>query len=354
MGIEINDFRLSICWASPLLDLLPDPPPAGPLGFLGVLGTYAATFDLATSTAAPGGLERPWSDDKPSTQSFWAKLVKGDKRITVNGQKAMKNLVPFARSLPVTEDIGDDNERVTALLFYYPFAIGLAVTAKVSVPSSLDEMVERATTIRRSEKLLGFVEQELRRAAKQVTRNPELSSLSDPFTVLTVVQGKGAGDAKQAPGEPQQRALYAVTTWDPLWRDVAPLPALESRNLLASGVAANVLYADRRGRALWYPTYFQGAAPPQTSLSDRHTYISLLSLHIEALGRFVSSTPTVGDLWPRHRDWAWKAASLLGRLNGQGQYTFRSPSAHRQIEDNYKAAINAVRTGRFGMPELVP
>jgi hypothetical protein len=181
------------------------------------------------------------------------------------------------------------------------------------------------------------------------------SSSAAPFTICTFINAEGVDPNLPTPENAEvHRALEAVTGWRNTWQHDVPTELTKASLKIKGTTPSHVLYASKRGRAVWFPAYFNRNV---RSLSCYHRNLSFASLQTESLSSLVVETwkllakgkPLVSAT---HRACAKSAAGILGRLYGGDGSTYRSQSCQCQIEQNGLVyPVNAVRD-YFNMPKL--
>jgi hypothetical protein len=361
MNLEIHDLRLSMAWTPVVLDLLNGSSFNGPLRCLSTLTRYQVAFDQARMPAGqrtqiPDWLGLPWPDDRSGEHIFWSKMIDGYKDVAVDGRKASRNLLPMQRHLPVTIQ-APDWQYVRASALYYPFALSLVVRARSAVPGSADAIVRRAYALRHERPVAvtwdGGQEQTITLAEFAEQAHARLSGdypgtailqpqPADPFTVVTIVDAERSPDGALDAFLP---ALRSLTRWNSA-SSAQPLVEADRLAVEEHLVDDEFVAAGPRSRVIWFPSQFELIAPKESRLGKRHTALTLLSLEVDALGRFMEATaPVTASASPTHRSWATVAARLLGRLYGAtSRKTYRSLTVRRQFADSeYTEPTNAVR-----------
>jgi hypothetical protein len=380
-GIQIDIMRLSLIWIETNLSLLGDPmPPNVPMSFLGYRDSYAVAFDSARQKKmVPFDLKSPW--DK-SGQHFWEYYLEHKPRLEdVPGIKAWKFLVPFRGGVAVKkvmiQSLAEEMQGFDLESFFYPFGFGLILTFTVRKNQNLADAVKGAVEIRKDGRLnvewaSGTQENlYLNQFAEKCLTNIRQAALGqaaisgsipvEPFTVFTVLKGAGKNlDVPPIDGKEIHRSLEAVTTWPPLWK-TAKLPDLDDKTKLPLKSSSNngdVVYARKRGRAIWFPALFTDDTKVRSSLACYHRNLVFASLQTESLCSFVTTTAqeiksgNYASLRVMHRDCARLAAGILGRMYGGDRETYRSMSPKYHIQQNeHEAEINVVRD-KFTMPPL--
>jgi hypothetical protein len=342
----VRQVRLAFIWVETTLDLVREPVPAAPLAFLGRDASYVPRFDnLQKGVTDPDGLTLPWP--KPAGQRFWQFYLNhrpGD----VGGGKAWGALVPFRLKLDVSVSAPWLPGRVTTEGFFYPHGHGLIVTFQLepSPAISLEATVELARDLRKRKKLAvvwsptrseELILDGLADAALAMLRERALGKgrpagavASVPFSVVTFV-GVGDVDPTVAPPDSGEihRALEMVTGWH--GGPLGTVPPLKD-NVLDPEKPLEVVYAKKRGRAVWFP-YYATTSGVQT-LGCYHRNLVFASLQVESLARLAVESLLQGFLSDTHRDLARYAGGLLGRLYGGDEKTYRSASCRVQLEQN--------------------
>jgi hypothetical protein len=365
--IFLHDLRLTFLWTETLPALFKKQEASGaPLGFIGSPDLYAARFDgIRQGITDPEGLNAPWS--KSVGNFFWTFYL--DRKVPgeISGEAAWKNLVPFRGRDTVSVEAPwlPRNGLFVVESFLYPHGIAVAVSARILMPLKVEEAVDQAHELRRTQKLevywIGSQTREtssldelggkaladLRRKVlgKEVAAevNPQ------PFTIATIVQAEGVDASLGTPeGEEIHRALQALTTWSPTWRDDSLKSFSETRLSLRTSPLGHVLFATRRGRAVWFPGLYRPSTIRLRSLSCYHRNLLFTSLQVESLAGLAAATDEVlsrGEIPPALQGkLAGRAAGILGRLYGADSSTYRSRSPRVQLEQNeHVEPINRVR-----------
>ncbi len=342
----VHGFRLAFIWVETTLELVHDPVPAAPFAFLGGDATFVPRFDnLQEGQSDPDGLTLPWP--KPAGDHFWTFYLQR-RPGNVSGGKAWEAFVPFRLKLDLSVSAPWLPARVVAEGYYYPHGYGLVVTFQVEPPTalSLEDTIELARDVRkrrtlvvawsptRSEELIldAFADSALAMLREQALGKdaPAGTVATAPFSVVTFVKIDGVDPTAAFPeGGDIHRALEAVTGWHE--GPLVNLPPLKD-NVLDPEAKDDVVYAKKRGRAVWSPY-------PATT-SGKHTMACYgrnlvhASLQTESLARLVVETVEHGFLSDTHRDLARYAGGLLGRLYGGSANTYRTMSCRVQLEQN--------------------
>ncbi len=368
---QIDIMRFSLIFSETNLGLLGNPqPPKVPLGFLGNGNSFADMFDKARQKKSVSlGLTAPW--DKAGMH-FWEYYLENKSALAdTPGSTAWRFLVPFRGKVPVqvkVPSLTSNEGKCLVESFYYPHGFACVVTFTIARTLTLADAVAVAFEIRKDKKLevewpSGTKEQLALKAfaakcladIRQGALGPSASSGAsavEPFTVFTVLKGKGTKtDLSPLDSKLVRSVLEAVTTWPSVWPK-AQLPVFDDKvklALRAAAAATDTLYARKRGRAVWFPDAFTDTKQ-RSSLSCYHRNLLVASLQTESLCGLATATVqeinTVG--WPglrvMHRDCATLAAGILGRLYGGDQATYRSLSPRYQIVQNgLEADVNEIR-----------
>jgi hypothetical protein len=235
-------------------------------------------------------------------------------------------------------------------------AISLAVrirrTEKVSVQWSLGTPAETVALDSLAEKSIS----EFRRFALGASAKPGRRLTLEPFTVFTVIKGENVHPEKAVPnGSEIHRGMEALTRWSSTWEQDT-LPELGKHRLAtrSSAPSGDLLYANKRGRAIWFPAHFT-AGERISSLSCYHRNMLFAALQVESLCGLMRQTAEQIDETPlpaAYDDCARNAGGVLGRLYGADSSTYRSWSPRRQMDDNqFVNDVNKVRA-IFGMKPL--
>lgn len=360
-SIEIHYFKLSLIWFDINLNLLGDPdPPTVPMGFLGYRDSYAKAFDDVLNGKNIMGLTAPW-EHRPG-QHFWQYYVGKSSLADFNGIKAWKYIVPFRHKLPVSLTASWLNGSVTPEVFLYPFGFALIITVDSREHQALRDTIELSFKVREgnfSANWQGMAQEEykiyqlaeeclsyIRKEAFGSSTRQSMIILNEPFTIFTVIQGTGA-DFSEPPIQDGEIhcALEAVTTWNRallrLWAKTK-LPKLDQNIMvpLKFGPQGHLVYAQKRGRAVWFPEPFTDDDPERRTLSCYHRNLLRLSMQVESLCSFVriTSKKIQDGLYDRlpsmHRECVRIAAGILGRMYGDVDDTYRSMSPRYYIRQN--------------------
>lgn len=405
MACEILEMRLSLIWSETVLHLLGKTVPAdAPLKALGRRASYELLFEqmiktqtesvpihaLMGATKPVPVLGPPWP--KPEGQLYWQRYLERSTLDMLSGSVAWRGLVPLRSKFPVIVAPGQwlatilvpVKIKVLPEAFFYPhggaFAVTLIAEVKETQPPgpglALFDAVDLAFKLRRDkfnvtwdgntglfsgvhwangpsemtlEQLAGKALTVIRATAFGQTAAANSGQVIDPFTIFTVVRGRGV-DPAQLPDDDVRRALEAVSRWSPSWRfDV--LPDLKDRKIdIKRSPPSHVLYGHAKARAVWFPERFTHASNPP-SLACYHRNLTFTSLHVESLCGLAATTAERlrnNQLDSEGlRDCARQAVGGLGRLYGGGgihKKSYRSMSPRVQIEqNNFVPDINLVR-----------
>lgn len=371
--IKIERMRLSLIWVESNLGLLGDPePPQVPKGFLGNRNLYAAEFDrIRKEGSSPDGLTQPW--EEPAGHHFWQYYLEKQPLAALDGQIFWKFLIPFRISVPLTITSSWPEGRLTHEGYFYPFGFAWLLTLESKKQMDLKDAIQMVLKSRSlpyvvvlpnwKEKHMGVYALAdkcltwLRESGLGKGASSGSIPTNEPFSVFTVIQGSGTTSAGiPVRGDEIHRALEALTTWNQAlissWGTVQP-PPLDSKVLipLKSGTPQDhVVYAQKRGRAVWFPQAFSDTNTKRCTLSCYHKNLSTAALQVESLCAFLKATASEikNGRWEylpvMHHECARIAAGIVGRMYGDVEETYRSLSPRYHMDQNkYVQAINKVR-----------
>lgn len=374
MNVTCRDFRVALVWTRCHLDILRHPQAESKLRFLGRKLEYRAAFEqtVAGEPLHPD-LETPWRI--PPGEPFWSYYLEGARLPNV-ATKAWKAPIPFRRQLGAAVTAPWWPGRIVTHGFFYPQGVAVVAHATCREPMTLDAAADLVAK---------WGSETFSLDTGDGPRDVDLEALGDgllselsaiflgdtaggthlpwpPFTVFTLVSGT-TEDPVVAPkeGDLLHRALDGVVTLDPQWRNVTPPPLARSVLDLGRAHAGHLVYAGRRGRAVWFPHNFLATASKATTLSDYHRGLVLLSLQVESLCGFLADTiaerDDKGSLTTFHEDFACDVAKLIGRLYGNRKPFppppwYSSSVPHHVDANGYTASVDAVRTGICGTGPL--
>lgn len=375
-----SDLRLSFIWTSTILDFLKGTAPAdAPMLFLGNDTQYADRFNQSRAGSDPYGLEPPWF--KPKENFFWYYYVENTQPGNINGAKAWKYLVPLRMKVPYKVSAPWFTGRIYLEGFFYPHGIALLFTAECIEKLSLKTAREMSFKIRQDDffqltlddgsihnvhlnSLANYGLAFLQRIALGPNAKTDFP-VSPLFTVWTVVRAEGVDPTvPMTNGGNVQRVLEAVTTWNPNFGS-ANLPDLASNSaqVRKNRSEGDVLYANDRGRAVWFPGTFTLPEGPKRSMACYHRNLVYASMQVESLCRFIKETAAeikqAGDaakLPIQHYNAVKRAAGIVTRIyKAVKGTTYRSGSPYLQIrQNNFLDDINKIRQETFaGGPPLV-
>jgi hypothetical protein len=363
--IRVSQFRISLIWTEAFSFLVDGVTPvAAERAFLGRSSKYIERFEAEQRRirqapyrrdAAPPAIHVPWPG--PWGQRYWMHYLGGTPPGRVSGAMAWNALVPFREK---TADavwarwLGGFGS-VYHETFLYPHGLGFVLTVAVRAarPLELEDVVERAFAIRRDRRLTVSLRGQTRtlvseRLAEAVLAAARCSILvggqapsdrtPEPFTVFTAISAEGA-DATKPPPNCVSNALDAITRWRRGWDPKAALE-LTDKNRLAAGSASsagNVVYASRRGRAVWFPRLFR-ADQERRALGCYHRNLTLLSLQVDSLSGLVRLAARAvrarEDIPVRLHECVANAVRLLEDLRDGHASTYQSRSPAHQLEHN--------------------
>jgi hypothetical protein len=339
--------------------------------FLGNDTQYVDMFDKSLWDGA-NGLQPPWF--KPREDFFWFYYVEGTQPESINGSKAWKYLIPMRIKVPFKVSAPWFTGRIYLEGFFYPHGIVLVFTAECAEKLSLENARELSFKIRQDDffqvtfndgstqtlhlnslanRAMTFLQQATLGANAKTTY-----PVSPLFSVWTVVRAEGVDPTiPMTDGSNVQRVLEAVTTWNPNF-GTANLPDLvtSSAQVRKNRSDGDVLYANDRGRAVWFPGTFTLPPGPKRSMACYHRNLIYASMQVESLCRFVRETAAeikqpgeVSKLPPQQYNVVKRAVGILTRLYlGKKETTYRSGSPYLQIrQNNFLDDINKIRQETF-------
>jgi hypothetical protein len=375
--VKVNSVRLSFLWTQTLPSLLEKGTPAdSEFAFLTRGYQYQDKFKAALlSGSSAAGFQVPWMAEKK--QQFWMRYLVQGKLNEVGAGQAWEMLVPLRTSVDVR--LQADWFKGTSFVdaFYYPFGLGLAITFRWGPDQFLEQMVPQAYLFRKNgkfglkpglpqdlslEQVADAILTSLRKRALGEGSSAGLP-LPDPFSILTVIQATGGQpEADVTLDKKIMKFLEVMTNWPaaPQFLQL-PSPADVCLRKKRSAPVGSVLYAQERGRAVWFPALFRGETDGSTleaaeqsrrssKLACYHRNLLFGSLQTEAMGRLVHYTAQLFAAGKKpinlpgfHRTVAKNAALQLAKLYvGDKADTWRSDSPHRQIKDAFFQHLNTV------------
>jgi hypothetical protein len=362
--IRVRQFRISLIWTEAFPFLVDGVTPvAADRAFLGRSSQYIKRFEEEQQRirqvryqrdALPPAIHVPWP--QPWGQRFWMHYLGGTPPGRVSGAVAWNALIPFrektadavkARWLAGLGSVYHET-------FLYPHGLGfvLTVVVRAARPLELEDVVRRAFDIRRDRRftvslrgqVTTLVSERLAEAVLAAARSSILAGgqapsgrIPEPFTVFTAISAEGA-DATKPPPNPVSNALDAIARWRRGW-DPKTAFELTDENRLAglASSAGNIVYASRRGRAVWFPRLFK-AGREQHALGCYHRNLTLLSLQVDSLSGLVClATRAVRareDIPVRLHECVANAVRLLEDLRDGHASTYQSRSPPHQLEHN--------------------
>jgi hypothetical protein len=355
-------------WVETVPAILAEDVPAGaPCSFLGKYGAYAAFFDQCQSgNQAAGALRLPW--DRPHGSFFWKYYFEGKHAGDMTGVQAWKKFVPFRTDLPCTTVTNNAEMRFAFELFYAPQ--GVVVVARATyrgAPKSALQIAALAQAARHDDRFLVGGDTQpaaglsLDQAAERALALGRQRCLGDaegysgdnqPFSITTFLVGENVNPVTQ--GSDEHFLLETVTGWNRHLQtaDLAGLPLAEARLPIRAPDAESLMYARKRGRAVWFPRAFAGA-PATPMLACYHRNITQASVQTLSLGEFVSWVAAQHEestaVAPAVDERAKRAASLLqlladGKTASGKKVTYRTASVAAQIKDaGWTKAVDLVK-----------
>jgi hypothetical protein len=384
--VKVNSVRLSFLWAQTLPTLLEKGvPDNSEFAFLTRGYQYQDKFKaVLVSDPSAAGFQFPWMAEKK--QQFWMRYLVQGKLNEVGAGQAWEMLVPLRTSVDIRLQADWFHGSSFIDAFYYPFGLALAITFRWEPNQSLDQMVSQAYLFRKNgkfglkpglpqnlslEQVADAILTSLRQRALGEGSSAGLP-LPDTLSILTVIQATGGQPETDVTQDKKiMKFLEVVTNWPaaPQFLQL-PSPADVCLRKKRSAPIGSALYAQDRGRAVWFPALFRGETDGSTleaseqsrrssKLACYHRNLLFGSLQTEALGRLVHYTAQLFDagkkpinLTGHHRTVAKNAALQLAKLYlGDKNNTWRSDSPNRQIKVSFFQHLNTVLTA-FGESPL--
>lgn len=376
--MTINALRLSFVFTETILDLQRGAGGAMPLESFVTEPGYVNIVDaLQQDGAAPLELGLPWP--YPAGQHFWDAYLHVKQPGDAAGKLCFEKLVPLRLPKPVLKIATELPNAAAATVarvgiegFYYPHGTGLLVTAALegafnaatagglALGLRYDKVYRPPMPAAGPAALLNLEQlaTEALNRMREVGFGGGVSGMrSDLFSIATVLRGDNV-DPNQplVPDGQTHRLLNGLATWVRAWQQLHA-PALQAsvtqlRLKTATAWRGNVLFAAKRGRAVWFPGLFLPAPSPVHSLACYHRNLGLASLQTESLlmlaaaveDAFAQPTPVPHAIQRLGK----LAAGLLARFYS-GAKTYKSDSLRAQIAQSSQLQdVNALRQ-RFGM-----
>lgn len=372
MVMAIKEFRFSLIWAATFLEA----PAAKPADFPNRPG-YEKLFNLAQRKGEAQGLCPPWPETRAYAHRFWSNYLQVDDPGRVQGGSAWSKAVPLrAKGRLFTAEPNKFPGRIGAEQFIYPFGAALVMTfygsgsfsgldwataVRSAAKSKLSVTFGTAPTEKRS--LRGLATEAMRQMRDMYFASTAIPPLT-PFTIATVIRGDDVDETVAPPENGDlHRWLFGAASLQNNFEtaNLANVSLKEKALTLRSGASpGDVVFATRRGRAIWIPSSFAHPADVDengrilTSQSCYHRNQLYAALQVEslcslarALTERIKSNPT---LPARLDDFGRIAAQTLTDLDtGDKNRTYRSISVHRQIEDNGSASRIKQLRKRYGI-----
>jgi hypothetical protein len=376
---NVHEFRMSFIWVEAWPDLLV-PNASAPFAVLGRSAKYAAEVDqlVAGGTSTLSGLTLPWIPKW--SKSFWT-LYLGGPVDGLPGTKAWNHVVPLRGAPPakITAPWLDEPGRVWSESYFYPHGVAYVFNATCRGRFTIRKgVMEAAWRILDHEKYdviwqdgtkeqlplpaLGAKAMSSLRFTSLGRQPVNIESEHRVFSVASIVKASNdiSGFAA-ADGDEVHATLEGLTGWNAnFWTPPGTPLASHSLNI-HNPSPQNILYANRRGRGVWLPTWFVpslSSGKPRQKIGCYHRNLTMSSLQLESMAllcKLAHGQSAPGNApGGTYRDLCKRAAEVLGRMHGGVRSTYRSSSTPRHIDDNsWRAAINGVRQW-FGLSNLSP
>ncbi len=373
MAQSIELARLSLISVETLPPLLEQNiDPAAQLHSIAPGSSYTQLFDHARAGNAPLNLRAPWPS--PRGQLFWTHYL-GREPGGTGGKQAWNALVPLRLAPCADIALKPAGTKCLAEGFYFPYGMAFVLTVTIENSGTLEQTVELGYRLRHDKEysltLSGqaAVDCKYDQLASKVLsylrtiafgpNMPAGQTSEGPFTVFTVIQASGINPATTVTADSDlHKDLDGATRWRPFHRQVAPADLADSSIDIMTSPASHVLYATKRGRAIWFPNYFS-ASQEKATLSCYHRNVVLASMLADSqTGVLKIAQPLckANAALPSHmRECAKKATSRLTLAYLGKTTTYRSASIKEQIDDNgYLPVIDVCRNYFHMDPPLTP
>jgi len=341
--------------------------PSIPAAYLLNEGLYQKT--LADALASPGVRPLPWADK--IGKRFWFYYLQRTRLKDRTAKQLWQQLVPLMATLGanIVSGVRMPGD-VETVVYLYPWGIGLGVDVHLKGSWSLDDAVTLALKVRQEDVFdwtaagatthvtLDALMDNAARAVRTAVFGSTVKSgrKSEIFSIVTVIDAEGVDSAVAVENKKDiHRALDAWTGWSSLWQKIA-LKDLSTSVLdimRKESPAGHVLYANRRGRAVWFPAKFLSVPPTRAgSLTLYHENLLISSLQTESLcglatvaAEQLALGQTLGNFAVTYKNCIRLAGGILGRLWGGPKFydSYRSDSVRSQIRDGYLDSVNAIR-----------
>jgi hypothetical protein len=339
--------------------------PKIPYAFL--LNEAAYQTELAEAIMFKGARRMPWHDD--SGKLFWYYFLERKTEFSVTFNEAWRGLVPLLQSglEPATADWLDDGE-INVRGYLYPWGVAALIDVHARGRWTMDEAVAFALQARNSGKYQRTVSGKVHSLTMNTLMSNVMTTLREQAygakaavgkagemcTAVTVLDAEDAkDDVKIKDQGVLHRALNAFVSFTPHWNKVTldPIGDHSIRLKKEFALPGHMLYASRRGRAVWFPASFpSSSADPSGSPQCYHQNLAASMLHTESLCALVKSAAdlvaeghTIGAQSVTYQNCVRLAVGILARLHGGNLGTYRSRSVRSHIQDDYLADVNAVR-----------
>jgi hypothetical protein len=387
-AMTIALFNLTFVYTETILDVQRGLPAEAPLADFVTEPGYIDNVDKVLG-GSPGalGLTMPWPH--PNGQHFWDAYLLEKQARDATGSLCFKRLVPlrlpklaesFQAALPGVAQAAQP--RLGLEGFYFPHGTGLLIKAAVAGSFDTAQAGHAALSLRydkvfrtcwsASDTQADLCLDEVATAALDRLRQQGYGKgvsgrRSEMFSIATITRGDGADPLKPlAQDGPDHRLLNGLVSWIPDWekKPLGPPVAGVSQLRVKDQTAfpGNVLFADKRGRAVWFPSQFLPPTPPRSRLGCYNRNLGAGSLQVESLlmlcdlieEAFSQGGPVPASIQRLGR----LAAGLLGPLYGVGLVSswgprlYRSDSLRAQIAQSRQLPGASALRQRLGMPAI--
>jgi len=309
IGPTVSDVMISFIWVEPILQMFqrerdertvvaPRTRTNGPYGDIGSDVGYYRAYEAVREGADPA-VGFLWGSD--TGHHFWRYYLQRDPG-SIDAATAWSGLVPLRWRVPAVVDT-NRAFKIFAEILLYPFGLALLVNARRRRKELLEDFVDAAIEFQNGRRIssgarsagesLGAASARLLTTARQTLLGAsQPGQRSDAFTIATFARGTGFDPAKPVPSA-VRLALQGLVNADSSWKtateqpsEVTDVPTSKPRSR-----PGHVMYAARRGRAVWFPARFT-ARKKSFALGCYHRNLVLATTQTEALSRSLAKRST--------------------------------------------------------------
>jgi hypothetical protein len=358
MAISIERFRLSFFWSTSFADGLSDAPPTEmPLRSLGRVAEFSQVFDTARSKApvTPVGsataLELPWPPK--GTHLFWCRYLEARDLGDIAPTFAFYRLVPFRRHrspvpawttvLPGSSGVCIEGVAVEGVFHPHMVTLGMHFTVTGSTaPMQMAEScialrrdrlhsITGTTSLSRLDDLAPQLLEELRHEAIGDVSAPPIP-ITEPFSLLTVLQGQASQADSIVQDGPLHAALEAATQWRTDRRGDWTHGVISSRTRSPEDP---ILFGTPSSRVVWDPRRFRMRGGSALSCYHRNLFVGTLQTQaLLAFAQLADEEALAGRRPKAIRDLEDGVLRLIVGLHAGKTSTYRSASLRKFIDDH--------------------